>query len=101
MTTIRKIGVLSAGKIMGCIYGAIGLVAGLFMSLFGMLGLFAGLASEEGAAMIPGALMGVMGIFVGPIFYGAMGFIGGVLTALIYNVASGFIGGIEVELDHG
>ena len=97
---IRRIGVLSAGKIMGVLYGGMGLLIGLFFALFMLLGGAAMMASGEDGASGAGAMgmgMGLAMAIGAPIFYGVMGFIGGILSAFLFNLAAGFVGGLEIE----
>lgn len=96
---IRRIGVLSVAKISAAIYAAIGLIFGLFVSLFSMLGVAASMGGGMHDAGMLGALFGVGAIVMMPLFYGAMGFIIGVISAFIYNLAAGFVGGIEIEVE--
>lgn len=95
---IKKLDVLSVGKITGIIAAAFGLVAGLLLLVFG--GLFAGLAGAAGEAS-PLAMLGggVVGVVALPVLYGICGFIGGVLQAVVYNLAAGVIGGIRIETE--
>ena len=88
---IKRIGVVSVGKIFGFLYAIIGLIEGL---LFALLSLFGG--AILGEAFAP-AIFGVGSIIFFPIMFGIMGFISGVLMAFLYNLAAGWIGGIEVE----
>ena len=96
---IRRIGVLSLAKIMGVLYGGIGLVIGICFALFSVLGGGAAMmGGQEGAAA--GGLMMGMGLgfaIAAPIFYGILGFVGGLLTGWLFNLAAGFVGGLEVE----
>ena len=95
---IKKLDVLSVGKITGIIAAAFGLIAGLLLLVFG--GLFAGMLGSQGDASPLAALGGgVVGAIALPIFYGICGFIGGVIQALIYNIAAGVIGGIRIETE--
>ena len=94
---IRKLDVLSVGKITGIIAAAFGLIAGLLLLVFG--GLIAGLVGSQGDASPLAALGGVVGAIALPVFYGICGFVGGVLQALIYNIAAGVIGGIRIETE--
>ena len=97
---IRRIGVLSAGKIMGVLYGGIGLLIGVFMALFMLAGGGALMASGEQGASAAGAMgmgMGVGFAIAAPIFYGVAGFIGGILSAALFNLAAGLVGGLEIE----
>ncbi len=93
MTRIKKIGVLSAGKILGLLYLVIGLIIGAFMTLFAVLGF----SAENGD--MTAAFFGVGAIIVMPVFYGIMGFIGGIISAFFYNLIAGWIGGLEIKLE--
>jgi hypothetical protein len=97
---IRRIGAFSLAKILGVLYGGIGLVAGIAFALVSVLGGGALLASgQEGAEFGGGAMMGMgIGFAIAlPIFYGFAGFLGGLLTAWFFNLAAGFVGGLEIE----
>jgi hypothetical protein len=98
MMEIKRIGVLSAAKIVGGVYAGLGLIIGLFSACFGLIA-FAGLISEADAEFAGfGAGLFLAGLCFWPIVYGVLGFIGGAIAALIYNVVAGFIGGLELEL---
>lgn len=93
---IKHISVLSAGKVMGIICAAIGLIAGVLFLLFGsMLGGLAAASGGEGGGIM--AIGGVMGVILLPILYGIFGFIGGVIQAFVYNLAAGWVGGIRIQ----
>ena len=93
---IKHISVLSAGKVMGIICAAIGLIAGVLFLLFGsMLGGLAAASGGDGGGIM--AIGGVMGVILLPILYGIFGFIGGVIQAFVYNLAAGWVGGIRIQ----
>ena len=92
---VRRVGVVSVGKIYGAISAAIGFLIGLVFALLSMVG--AGLSGQDGAVF--GALFGVGSIVLFPLLYGAMGFLGGMLGAALYNVFAGAVGGVRVELE--
>ena len=98
---IRRVGVVSMAKLMGVLYGGIGLLVGAAFALFSIVGggaLLAG-GGEEGAlggGMMMG--MGVAMIVIAPVFYGITGFLAGALTGWLYNLAAGWVGGIEVDI---
>lgn len=95
---IKKLDILSVGKITGIIAAAFGLIAGLLLLVFGSM--IAGLAGSQGDAGPLAALGGgVVGMIALPILYGICGFVGGVIQALIYNLAAGVIGGIRIETE--
>ena len=100
---IKRIAPLQAGKMLGVLYGCMGLIFLPIFLLAGMAGAFAQQTQQtQGAAGAPAAaiiaLMFGMGIFM-PIIYGVMGFVFGVLGAAVYNLIARWIGGIEVEVE--
>jgi len=97
--TLKKLGVLSLGKVMGCIYGLFGLIFGAIFSLVSVVGGVGMMASQQGGDETWAMFFGVGAIIILPLLYGVLGFLSGLLTALIYNVCAGFMGGLEVEVD--
>ncbi len=95
MAIVRRVGVLSLGKMLGCLYALLGLIFGAFFSLLSLAGAFA--SSQNTQSAIP-ILFGAGAIIVLPIFYGLAGFIGGIIVAALYNLIAGIAGGVEVEL---
>ena len=85
ITTVRRIGVMSAGKVSLVGYA---LVAGFFGTLGAIVTAF-----TSGPLEALGVLIAV------PLIYAIIGFLGGILAAWIYNVVAGWVGGIEIELD--
>ena len=101
--TIKRIGPLQAGKMLGVLYACMGLI---FVPIF-MLAAAAGAFAQhvhgaETSSAVPDAILtGIMfgmGIFM-PVIYGVMGFIFGVIGAAISNLVARWIGGIEVEVE--
>ncbi len=98
---IKRVGVLKAATIQACVMGLFGLVAGVFVLLFGTLaGSLIGAAANNGGG---GAGLGMIGgigavIFL-PIMYGVFGFIAGAIGAAIYNLVAGWVGGLEIEVE--
>jgi hypothetical protein len=92
---LKRIGPVSCAKISGTLYAVIGLFVGAIFSLISLAG---GFASESfgGAAM--GAMFGVGAIFIFPIMYGCLGFVGALIMAWVYNLVAGWVGGVEVDL---
>ena len=89
---LRRVGILSVGKVFSILYAVMGLLIGGIFSLFSLFG--AALGGEE----MFGAVFGVFGIIFFPIFYGLIGAIFGMIGAALYNVVAGLVGGIEWEL---
>jgi hypothetical protein len=92
---LKRIEPFSCGKVVGVLYGAIGLVVGVIVSLAAMIGGFAG---REAFGALAGGLVGLGAIVILPILYGGLGFIVAVIGAWLYNLAAGWVGGIEIEL---
>jgi hypothetical protein len=99
---IRKIGVMSLGKLMAVMYAGIGLLLGGLYALFAVVGGGAMMAmgGEENAALGGGMVigMGLAAVVVAPIVYGIFGFIGGVISAFFFNLAAKYAGGLELEV---
>ncbi len=96
MAIVKRVGVVSFGKVLGVLYALLGLIVGGLLSLLSLAGAFA--AQNRGQGV--GALMfGAGAIIIVPIFYGLIGFIGGIIVAALYNVVASIAGGIELELD--
>jgi hypothetical protein len=93
--TINKLGVMSVGKVMGAVYGLMGLIFGAIVALVSLAG--ASIGTVEDASPMFGALFGVGAVIFLPLLYGCFGFIGGLLTAAIYNLVAGWCGGVEIE----
>jgi hypothetical protein len=95
MHTIKSIGVLSVAKIVGAMYGAMGLLLMPFFLLMGVVGPW--LPNQNGRNPF-GLMFGlVLGLFA-PVVYGVMGFVFGALGAFVYNLMAKWIGGIEVQV---
>lgn len=93
---VRRVSVLSVGKVLACLYALLGLIVGGLFSFLSLAGAAAG--GGQGAAAI---VFGVGAAIIMPILYGLAGFIGGVITAALYNLAASLVGGIEIELSPG
>jgi hypothetical protein len=94
MQRIRSVGVLSCAKMLGILYGCMGL---LFIPI-ALIGGLASMASQQANSAIGGAAMLAFGI-VAPFLYGGIGFIFGAIGAWIYNLIAKRLGGIEIELE--
>ena len=98
---LNRIGVGSAAKISGALYGAMGLIFGGIFAIFALVGAgFAGMAAEQGEAVpaFMGPLFGVGAIVLFPLFYGVMGVVTGAVGAALYNLFARMVGGLELEI---
>ena len=93
MQEIKAVNIISVAKVMGILYGILGL---LFIPMFLIMTAAAGLSGQKDAAL--GAGIGIVFALAMPIFYGLMGFVMGALMAWIYNLVAGRWGGIELDL---
>lgn len=94
MQVLKSVGVMSVAKIMGLVYGCLGLILAPFFGLFALLGSLAGQEKTPFAGVI-----GIVFAILIPLFYGAIGFVAGAIGALLYNVMSKWVGGFELELE--
>jgi hypothetical protein len=94
---IRRVHPLSIAKIAGLLYALMGLIVGVFFSLFFMA--FGQQMQSETHMPFLGALMGAGAVITMPIFYGVLGFVTSAIAAMIYNLLAGAVGGIEIEVD--
>ena len=94
MRIVKSVGVLSAAKILGMLYGCIGLIFVPFALIIALAGSVAG--GQNG--LFAGISGVVLAIFL-PLLYGAFGFVGGLIAALLYNLVARWVGGVEVELE--
>ena len=94
MQRIKSVGVLSCAKILGILYGCMGLLFIPFLLIAGL----ASMATQQANSAIGGVAMLAFGILA-PVIYGAMGFVFGALGAWIYNLIAHWLGGIEIQLE--
>lgn len=66
--------------------GALSMMSNAFMQQHGV--------HSVGASLFTGAFL-----FLMPVIYAVLGFVGGVIVAVIYNVVASFTGGIEVTVE--
>jgi len=91
---VRRIGMLSVGKILGVLYAFLGLIIGAFVFVFALMGAMVGAGNQLAAGLVGGAVV----IVIAPLFYGLIGFVGGIVVAAAYNFIASFAGGIQMEL---
>lgn len=98
---IRSVNVLSAAKVSGALYGAMGLAFGAIFSLVSIPGIVFGSMAAENAPISGffGIVIGVGAIVFLPIIYGGMGFVMGAFSAWIYNWIASNFGGLEVQIE--
>ncbi len=94
MHIVKSVGVLSVAKIMGLIYGCMGLIFAPFFLIMGLIGSMAGQARSPFAGMF-----GIVLAILMPVLYGGIGFVAGLLGAMLYNLLARLVGGFELELE--
>jgi len=100
MEEIKRIGVVSLGKILGISGIFFGLIAALFFWLF-FSALLGGLSGTTGTSSLLTGGIGASLFIIFPILYGISGFIGGMIYALIYNVVAMLVGGLKIQMITG
>lgn len=98
---LKSIGVLSCGKVLGILYALLGLLIGLPIAFFSLIGAVASTGSAQSGSdgLIFETLFGVGAVIFLPILYGIIGFAGGLISAFLYNLKVRFVGGIELEVE--
>jgi hypothetical protein len=86
---------MSCAKVMGMIYGCLGLIVLPFFLLGGFINLLLGNQSSQPLA---GIAMWFLALLV-PFIYGLMGFVMGAFSAWVYNLIARWIGGVKLELE--
>jgi hypothetical protein len=94
---LKRIGPLSAGKILGVMGFILGLLMGLFTIVVSMA-TSAYFGDYFGDSSIMSVMFGVGSILVMPFLYGIIGFLQGLVGAWLYNLIAKFLGGIRLEL---
>jgi hypothetical protein len=96
---LRRVGVLSAGKVFGVMGLVIGLFLGGLIALFTTLGVAIEAQQQGGNQEIPAVFAGVGAIVFLPIFYGIFSFITGIIYAALYNLIAHVVGGFELHFE--
>ena len=98
---LKSVGALSCGKVLGILCALLGLLIGLPIAFFSLIGAVASTGSPKSGSdgLIFGTLFGVGAVIFLPIFYGIIGFVGGLISALLYNLIARLVGGIELEVE--
>jgi len=94
MYIVKSVGVWSIARIMGLVYGCLGLIFAPLFLLFGLLGSIAGQNKTPFAG-----IFGIAFAIMMPIMYGVIGFVSGAIGGLLYNVFAKLVGGFELDLD--
>lgn len=95
---LKRIGPVSAARISGALYALFGLIFGLLMALFSLLGFGAAAQSNPELGLFS-LVLGVGAVIVLPLLYGAMGFIACLVMVLLYNWLASLPGGVTLELE--
>jgi hypothetical protein len=95
---IKRVGVWSVARMYGALSAAMGLLFGVCVALFSLVG--AGLArSDSGMPAWVGTVFGAGAVILLPIFYGVMGIVAGAIGAALYNALAGVVGGVSIEAE--
>lgn len=91
---LKRVGVLSAGMVLGALGAIGGLLGGGFIFLFSLLAVGLDSGNNDTVSTLGG---GALILVFTPLIYGIGGFIGGVIYAFIYNILAGMTGGLQME----
>ena len=92
---LKRIDPMSAARIAGVLYAALGFIVGCFVAV---ASLFGGLMGGRLGGVF-GGLMGLGAIITMPIMYGLLGFIGSLIMAALYNFLAGLVGGVDMHFE--
>jgi hypothetical protein len=101
MHIIKSVGVLSVAKILGLIYGCMGLIVAPLFLMMGMMGSALGQQQNSPFPGVFGFAFGIGLAVLAPVIYGVMGFVMGAIGALLYNLFARWVGGFELEMEFG
>src|SRR4051812_676510 len=94
MYQLKSVDILSVAKIMGVIYGLIGLILVPIFLVAAIAGVMGGANRAAGVGAAVGML--VLSVIM-PVIYGAIGFVGALIGGALYNFLAGKIGGIKIN----
>lgn len=100
MHRIKSVGILSCAKMLGVLYGCMGLLFIPFALIGGLASMATHQASGANGAVtaISGAVLLAFGLLA-PFLYGGLGFVFGAIGAWVYNLIAMRLGGIEIQLE--
>ncbi len=96
---LKKVGVLSCGKVLGAFSALIGLMVGAIFTLFALLGMPLGPGTSQAAENLLEAIFRGGAIIYLPLIFGVLGLVKGLIGALLYNLVARFVGGLDLELE--
>ena len=94
MAKIKRINVLSLGKLLAVINAVLGLLMGFLVTAGSVMGI------DMTQGQVPAnSLIQKFAIIYFPVLYAVGGFLGGVLTAIVFNAAVKYLGPLEVDIE--
>ena len=103
MAKVKKIEMLSFGKLQAIIMLIVGLLAGIVYSFGGLIiDIFVSLSwitSSETPGLSYGTVLAFGALIGMPLIFAIFGFIFGLIEAFIYNLVARWFGGIEIKLE--
>ena len=94
MFRLQSVGVMSLGRTMAAVYGAMSV---LFVPILLIMALV-GAVAAPGAQKLSALVFVVIAILM-PVLYAGMGFLMGALMAVIYNFVAQKFGGVEMHFE--
>jgi hypothetical protein len=94
MFRLQSVGVMSLGRTMAAVHGALSVLFVPIFLIMALVGAFAAPGAQKLSALVFVALALLL-----PLFYAAMGFLMGALMAVVYNFVAHKLGGIEMHFE--
>ena len=88
---LKRIKVLSLGKVYTVLMAIIGLFTGIYYAVLGI-----SFGVRQGFS---GAWLALFNIIITPVYFAIIGFVIGVICALLYNIVAKWVGGIKLEFE--
>jgi hypothetical protein len=95
---IRRVGVWSVSRMNGALTAVFGLIAGLLLACFALVGAGFARQNPDMPSFLGGTAVGIGAVIFLPILYGVLGLVVGAIGAALYNLLAGIIGGVEIDV---
>lgn len=96
---LKRIEPLSLAKVAALLYGGIGLIVGVLVSVVATLGFAFAPGGENAPPALLAPLFGVGAIVLFPLLYGFFGALAALVGAALYNLAARWTGGVRLVIE--
>ncbi|MAU34181.1 hypothetical protein CL689_05910 [Candidatus Saccharibacteria bacterium] len=97
--TVKRVGILSIGKLAGTVNAIIALAVGIVAAIVGTVSYVTTTNDGIGAELVASLAIILSALILYPLVAFAFGWLYGALVALIFNVVVGVSGGVELTVE--